>query len=152
MSQEVGNPRGPSKSWVGSMASRRRNHITEVGSCLFSTESQERSYPHDVPKAGSSHSLPLCSLRPLPVTREKSIRGVRGVEVTEEGGASTALETLDTEAKRPGEEAELTFGIVQVKRDPLPLLCPQYHPLSPNSSITRTGHIPIPPSQAPVRD
>lgn len=127
-SQEVGNPRGPSKCWVGSMASQRRNHIPEAGSCVFSTESQELSYPNDVPKTGSSHSLPLCSLRPLPVTREKSIRGVRGVEVTEEGGASTALEILDTEAKRPGEEAEPTFGVFQVKRDPLPLLCPQHHP------------------------
>lgn len=152
MSQEVGNPRGPSKSWVGLMVSQRRNHITEGGSCLFSTESQELSYPHDVPKAGSSHSLPLCPLRPLPVTREKSIRGVRGVEVTEEGGASTALEILDTEAKRPGEEAEPTCGIIQVKSDPVSLCCvPNTSPF-PKQQHPKNWPYRHPTIQAPVRD
>lgn len=149
MSQEVGNPRGPSKSWVRSMASQRRNHITEAGSCLFSTESQERSYPHDVPKAGSSHSLPLCSLRPLPVTREKSIRGVRGVEVTEEGGASTALETLDTEAKRPGEEAEPTFSIVPSKKRPSPFAVSSIPPPFPKQQHHKNWPYPHPTIPGP---
>lgn len=38
------------------------------------------------------------------------------MEVTDEGGASTALETLDTDAKRPEEEAEAGISIAQAKR------------------------------------
>lgn len=51
------------------------------------------------------------------------MRGVRGVEVTDEGGASTALETLDTEAKRPGEEVRLGWALWEPFAVPLP------HPL-----------------------
>ena len=80
---------------------------------------------------------PLCSLWPLPVTRQKSIQGVWNAEVMDEGGGSTALEILDTEAS---EVLDIIIGETAGEIQDIIILARRFvqlhtHPLAAGNSV-----------------